>query len=115
MAKLKLGIIYQGKLYKDFNVHLLTIGGECNAHEMIAERGLEGKQELSKRVERLVDMAYLSQQFSVDGIPNTELTPKFLFDNLATDDYWQIISEQLELRKKLSADGESLNPAAEES
>lgn len=114
MAKLQLGITYQGKLCKDFEVRLLTIGGECDAQEQIAELGLD-KPELTKREERLVDMAYLSQQLSVAGIPQTALTPQFLFDNLATDDYWQIVETQLALRKKLSADGESLNPAAEES
>lgn len=107
---LKLGIPYQGKRHKAAKINLLTIGGECQAQELIADLGL-AKDELSKTEQRLVDMAYLCQQVRIEGIPQEALTPQFLFDNLPTDDYWQIIEAQLELRKKLSGDGESLNPS----
>lgn len=107
---LKLGVPYQGKRYKTATINLLTIGGECQAQELIADLGL-AKDELSKTEQRLVDMAYLCQQVSIYGIPQKAFTPQFLFDNLPTDDYWQIIEAQLELRKKLSGDGESLNPS----
>ena len=48
----------------------------------------------------LVDLAYLAQQVEFDGIPREAVTPVFLLDNLATDDYVLINNEINQLRKK---------------
>lgn len=110
VKKLTFGVSYKGQHCSTFGVRLLTLGGECQAQELISDLGLD-KDELTISEKRLVDMAYLCQQVHILGIPQEELTPQFLLDNLATDDYWKIIEAQLELRKKLSGDGESLNPS----
>ncbi|MEN2938917.1 hypothetical protein DIBJMFBN_02484 [Mannheimia haemolytica] len=60
-------------------------------------------------------MAYLSQQVTFDGIYQGNVTAQFLFDNLATEDYWQLIEATLTLRKKRLENGvsqsESESPA----
>ncbi|MEG9490767.1 hypothetical protein [Mannheimia indoligenes] len=105
---LNLGIEYNGKIHRDCTVRLLTMGGQCTAQEMVADLGFEENSEsLSKREQTLVDMAYLSQQVSIDGLDKETVTPQFLFDNLATDDYWTLIEATLELRKKRLENGES--------
>ncbi len=103
-----LGFEYQGKVFKQANVRLLTMGGQCTAQEMVADLGLEENSEaLSKREQTLVDMAYLSQQVSFDGLDKETITPQFLFDNLVTDDYWTLIEATLTLRKKRLENGAS--------
>lgn len=103
-----LGIEYQGMVFKQAEVRLLTMGGQCTAQEMVADLGLEENSEaLSKREQTLVDMAYLSQQVSFDGLDKKTVTPQFLFDNLATDDYWALIEATLKLRKKRLENGVS--------
>ncbi|MDW0617960.1 hypothetical protein P2G70_10565 [Mannheimia haemolytica] len=105
-----LGFEYNGKLYRDCTVRLLTMGGQCTAQEMVADLGLEENSEtLSKREQTLVDMVYLSQQVIFDGLDKETVTPQFLFDNLATDDYWTLIEATLELRKKRLENGASQN------
>lgn len=105
---LNLGIEYNGKIHRNCTVRLLTMGGQCTAQEMIADLGLEENSEaLSKREQTLVDMAYLSQQVSFAGLDKETVTPQFLFDNLATDDYWTLIEATLDLRKKRLENGES--------
>lgn len=108
--RLLLGIPYQGKRYFDVNVRLLTLGGECVALEKIAELGLEEKETLTKAEQMLVDLAYLSAQIDVVGIDNAALTPEFLLDNLATDDYVLINEAITELRKKHIDAGEDQSP-----
>lgn len=108
--RLLLGIPYQGKRYFDFDVRLLTLGGECVALEKIAELGLEEKETLTKAEQMLVDLAYLSEQFDVTGIPKDALTPQFLLDNLSTDDYMLITKAIAELRKKHIDAGEDQSP-----
>lgn len=105
---LNLGIEYNGKILRDCTVRLLTMGGQCTAQEMIADLGIEENSEaLSKREQTLVDMAYLSQQVTFDGLDKEAVTAQFLFDNLATDDYWTLIEATLELRKKRLENGAS--------
>lgn len=107
-VKLNLGIDYQGKTYRDCTVRLLTMGGQCTAQEMIADLGIdEGSETLSNTDKTLVDMAYLSQQVAVEGIYKENITAQFLFDNLATEDFWQLIEATLTLRKKRLENGES--------
>ncbi|HDZ3577056.1 TPA: hypothetical protein RSV62_002325 [Mannheimia haemolytica] len=113
---LNLGIEYNGKIRRDCTVRLLTMGGQCTAQEMIADLGFkENSEALSKREQTLVDMAYLSQQVTFDGIYQGNVTAQFLFDNLATEDYWQLIEATLTLRKKRLENGvsqsESESPA----
>lgn len=105
---LNLGIEYNGKIHRNCTVRLLTMGGQCTAQEMIVDLGIEeGLETLSNTEKTLVDMAYLSQQITVEGIDKVDITAQFLFDNLATDDYWQLIEATLELRKKRLENGES--------
>lgn len=103
-----LGFEHNGVIYRDCTVRLLTMGGQCTAQEMVADLGLEENSEaLSKREQTLVDMAYLSQQVTFDGLDKETITPQFLFDNLAADDYWTLIEATLELRKKRLENGVS--------
>ncbi|WP_342393779.1 hypothetical protein [Avibacterium paragallinarum] len=44
-GRLLLGLPINGQRYFDFKVHLLTIGDECNALEMIAELGIVQKED----------------------------------------------------------------------
>lgn len=105
---LNLGIEYNGKIHRNCTVRLLTMGGQCTAQEMIVDLGIEeGLETLSNTEKTLVDMAYLSQQITVEGIDKVDITAQFLFDNLATDDYWQLIEATLELRKKRLENGEN--------
>lgn len=46
--RLLLGIPYGDSRYFDFDVRLLTLGGECAALEKIAELGLDEKEKLTK-------------------------------------------------------------------
>ncbi|MCQ9121199.1 hypothetical protein BKG95_10180 [Rodentibacter pneumotropicus] len=108
--RLLLGVPYQGKRYFDVEARLLTLGRECAALEKIAELGLDSKEKLNKAEQMLVDLAYLSEQFKVIGIPKDKLTPQFLLNNLATDDYVLITEAIAELRKKHIADGDNPNP-----
>ena len=107
--RLLLGIPYAGRRYFDFDVKLLTLGGECAALEKVAELGLDDKEKLNKAEQMLVDLAYLSEQLEIVGLVEDELTPRFLLDNLATDDYVLITQAIAELRKKHIDAGESLN------
>lgn len=105
---LHFGIECNGQIHRDCTVRLLTMGGQCTAQEMIADLGIEENSEaLSQREKTLVDMAYLSQQVSFTGLDKATVTPQFLFDNLATDDYWTLIEATLELRKKRLENGAS--------
>lgn len=105
---LNLGIDYNGKIIRDCTVRLLTMGGQCTAQEMIADLGIEENSEtLSKREQTLIDMAYLAEQVTFDGICQGNVTAQFLFDHLAVEDYWTLIEATLELRKKRLENGES--------
>ncbi|MEE6030329.1 hypothetical protein [Avibacterium paragallinarum] len=108
-GRLLLGLPINGQRYFDFKVHLLTIGDECNALEMIAELGIVQKEDkpLSQAEKMLMDLAYLIQQVEFVGVDNTQITPHYLLDNLATDDYVLINEAILALRKKHIAAGES--------
>ncbi|MDE3988679.1 hypothetical protein NUQ43_04690 [Glaesserella parasuis] len=103
-----LGFEYQGKVFKQANVHLLTMGGQCSALEMIDAMGIN-EENASHKETILVDMAYLSQQVSFDGIPAEIVDAQFLFEHLATDDYWQLLEATLMLRKKPIGNGASLD------
>ena len=98
--RLLLGIPYGNSRRFDFEVRLLTLGGECAALEKIAELGLDEKEKLTKA-------AYLSEQLDIIGIAQDKLTPQFLLDNLATDDYVLITQAIADLRKKHIDAGES--------
>lgn len=110
--RLLLGISYGGVLYFDFNVKLLTLGGECAALEKVAELGLDKKETLNQAEQMLIDLAYLSEQLDVVGIPQDKLTPTFLLDHLATDDYVLVTEAISDLRKKHIDAGE--NPSQSE-
>lgn len=111
---LNLGVDYNGKTYRDCAVRLLTMGGQCTSQEMIVDLGIEESLDtLSKREQTLVDMAYLSQQVSFEGLDKEIVTAQFLFENLATDDYWTLIEATLELRKKRLENGASQNNKSE--
>ena len=93
-------------------VKILTVGGECHALEVISDLELSDKETLSTAEQMLVDLAYLAQQVEFDGIPREAVTPAFLLDNLATDDYVLINNEINQLRKKrmgVSEDQETAN------
>lgn len=108
---LNLGIEYLGHLYRDCVVRLLTIGGECCAQEGIAELGIPDENR-TPRQERLVDLAYLSQQVEVVGLP-AGVDATFLFEHLTDEDYWLLIEATLQLRKKRLGVGESQEQASQ--
>ena len=91
-TRLKLGVLYNGTLHHDVLVKILTVGGECQALEVISDLELSDKETLSH--------AEQMQQVEFDGIPREAVTPAFLLDNLATDDYVLINNEINQLRKK---------------
>ena len=99
-TRLKLGVLYNGTLHHDVLVKILTVGGECQALEVISDLELSDKETLSHAEQMLVDLAYLAQQVEFDGIPREAVAPAFLLDNLATDDYVLINNEINQLRKK---------------
>lgn len=105
--RLLLGMPYGDSRYFDFDVRLLTLGGECAALEKVTELGLDEKEKLTKAEQMLVDLAYLSEQLDIIGIAQDKLTPQFLLDNLATDDYVLITQAIADLRKKHIDAGES--------
>ena len=106
-TRLKLGVLYNGTLHHDMLVKILTVGGECQALEVISDLGLSDKETLSHAEQMLVDLAYLAQQVEFDGIPREAVTPAFLLDNFATDDYVLINNEINQLRKKRMGVSES--------
>ncbi|VEH65441.1 Uncharacterised protein [Rodentibacter pneumotropicus] len=108
--RLLFGLPFNDQRHFDFEVNLLTLGGECAALEKIAELELDNKESLTQAEQMMVDLAYLSEQIHVRWIPKDVLTPKFLLKNLTTDDYVLITQAIAELRKKHIADGESPNP-----
>jgi hypothetical protein len=112
-TRLKLGVLYNGTLHHDVLVKILTMGGECQALEVINDLGLSDKETLSTAEQMLVDLAYLAQQVEFDGIPREAVTPVFLLDNLATDDYVLINNEINQLRKKRMGVSENLETANE--
>ena len=112
-TRLKLGVLYNGTLHHDVLVKILTVGGECQALEVISDLGLSDKETLSAAEQMLVDLAYLAQQVEFDGIPREAVTPTFLLDNLATDDYVLINNEINQLRKKRMGVSENQETANE--
>lgn len=112
-TRLKLGVLYNGTLHHDVLVKILTVGGECQALEVINDLGLNDKETLSHAEQMLVDLAYLAQQVEFDGIPCEAVTPAYLLDNLATDDYVLINNEINQLRKKRMGVSESQETANE--
>lgn len=112
-TRLKLGVLYNGTLHHDVLVKILTVGGECQALEVINDIGLSDKETLSTAEQMLVDLAYLAQQVEFDGIPREAVTPAYLLDNLATDDYMLINNEINQLRKKRMGVSENLETANE--
>ena len=109
--RLKLGVQYNGTLHHDALVKILTVGGECLALEVINDLGLNNKEALSQSEQMMIDLAYLAQQVEFDGIPREAVTPAFLLNNLATDDYVLINNEINQLRKKRMcvSDGQNLS------
>lgn len=105
--RLLLGISYEDKRYFDFGVRLLTLGGECAALEKVAELGLDEKENLTKAEQMLVDLAYLSEQLDIIGLAQDKLTPQFLLDNLATDDYVLITQLSQNCEKSTSTLGKT--------
>lgn len=112
-TRLKLGVLYNGTLHYDVLVKILTVGGECQALEVISDLELSDKETLSHAEQMLVDLAYLAQQVEFDGIPREAVTPAFLLDNLATDDYVLINNEINQLRKKRMGVSDSQETASE--
>lgn len=112
-TRLKLGVLYNGTLHHDVLVKILTVGGECQALEVINDLGLSDKETLSTAEQMLVDLAYLAQQVEFDGVPCEAVTPAYLLDNLATDDYVLINNEINQLRKKRMGVSESQETANE--
>lgn len=100
MEKLLLGITYQNHVHYHFDVLPLTLAGECQAMEVIENLGLHDIETLSYQQQRLVELAYLAQQMTIEGIPRDVLTPEFLFNALTTDDYVLINEKIAEMRKK---------------
>lgn len=110
-GRLLFGLPVNGKRYFDFKVHLLTLGDECNALEMVADLGIVQKEDkpLSQAETMLIDLAYLCQQVEFIGVDKQHITPEYLLNHLATDDYALINEVILALRKKHIAAGESQN------
>ena len=105
--RLLLGIHYGNSRRFEFEVRLITLGGESDALEKIAELGLDEKEKLPKAQQMLVDWAFLSELLDIIVIAQDKLTPQFLLDNLATDDYVLITQAIADLRKKHIDAGES--------
>ena len=108
-GRLLLGITYKDQLYFDFKVKLLSVAGECRALEIVD--GLHLNEDESKRSRSeimLNELAFLTQQLEVDGIPQDVITAEFLLENLAPDDYLLIWSLIDKLRKKHINAGENL-------
>lgn len=107
-GRLLMGIAFAGKVYYDFTVNLLTLGGECQALELIDELGLPADDdERSRGQKMLAELCFLSQQFKVDSVPQAQMTPQFLLDNLTPTDYVIVVDLLDTLRKKQIAAGES--------
>lgn len=104
-GSLLLGLPYQGKLYHQCQVHILTMGLECEVIEVINALPLKALPET--KANTLIDLAYLSKQFSVEGIPADVITPEYLLEHLSTDDYELIMTMISDLRKKRMLAGES--------
>lgn len=105
---LLLGLPYNGKLYFEVKVHAMTIGDECEALEAIENSKKEASLSESQIVQNmLVDLAYLSAQIEIVGVPKSVLTPQFLLENLSTDDYAILFSLIDDVRKKRIDAGES--------
>lgn len=115
-GRLLLGLPVNGKLCFDFEVHLLTLGDECNALEMIEELGIVSKEDkpLSQADRMLIDLAYLCQQVTFVGVDKKQITPQYLLEHLSPDDYVLITEVQAELRKKRIAVGDNLSQAKSE-
>lgn len=105
-GRLLLGLAFNGKLYFDVKVRLMTLADECRALALIEEAGITLDSENHKD-RMLVDLAYLSQQFELEGVPKKTLTPHYLFEHLSTDDYNLLMALVAELRKKRIACGDS--------
>lgn len=104
-GSLLLGLPYQGKLYHQCQVHILTMGLECEVIEVINALPLKALPET--KANTLIDLAYLSKQFRVEGIPAEAITPEYLLEHLSTDDYELITAMISDLRKKRMLAGES--------
>ncbi len=96
MAKLKYGLVIDGKTYKDFTPKLLTIGGELAALDY-----LETAAPVASKIgqELLENTAYLAQQVEIAGV---DVTPDLLLDKLASEDYY-VINQAIEDLQKKSA------------
>lgn len=108
--RLLLGLPFGGQRHFEFKVKLLTLGGECAALEKVDALKLGEKERLTRAEQTLVDLAYFSEQVEIDGIAPAQLTPAYLLEHLATDDYVLINDAILALRKKHIAAGESQSP-----
>ncbi|MEE6042712.1 hypothetical protein [Avibacterium paragallinarum] len=107
-GRLLLGLPVNGKRYFDFKVHLLTLGDECNALELVADLGILSEDKPLKQAERMLfELAYLCQQVEFIGVDKKQITPAYLLDNLAADDYVIINEAILNLKKKHIDAGES--------
>lgn len=106
-GKLVFGVCYQGKCYKDVEVKLLTLGGECAALEELETLALP--EESRKQSDMMLrELVYLAQLVRVIGLPSHVITGQFLLDNLAPSDYVLLVNLLDALRKKLLGDTDSL-------
>ncbi len=116
MALLKYGVLFDCEVHKSFSAKLLTVGGNCAVQEALAELNIDAES-TNVRDKAIIDMAYLSQQVEIEGIPQDTLTANFLLENLSEEDHWVILEEILQLRKKRLGDTEApmiSNPNAEQ-
>lgn len=105
-GSLLLGLPYRGKLYFDVKAQALTVGDECLVLEVIDDLVLDSVDNKHKR-EMLSELAYLAAQIEIIGVPQDALTPAYLLEHLATDDYEILLSLISDVRKKRIAVGES--------
>lgn len=97
---LPFGVLYNGKLHREFTVRLATIGDEIAALEDgVSDAGLSTAI-LARVLERLGD------------IPPEEITYELLCEHLIPDDYNALADARKEVKKKLSEWNPDLNTTA---
>lgn len=95
-----MGVMHDGVLHYNFSVKLLSLGGECEALDLIDDLNLPDEDNRNRAENMLAELCFLAQQIEIDGINRDVLTPQFLLDNLSPDDYvlaWGLLGD---LRKK---------------
>ncbi|WP_436882620.1 phage tail assembly protein [Enterobacter asburiae] len=97
---LPFGVLYNGKLHREFTVRLATVGDEIAALEDgVSDAGLSTAI-LARVLERLGD------------IPPEEITYELLCEHLIPDDYNALADARKEVKKKLSEWKPDLNTTA---